>query len=141
MEQQQLYEQFHLDEPWDSPHNIQLLEQIPPVYVDPSVPAPPGNTVFQLPVGQDLMFQETGERRFRDVIDGLSNTIMAVESSRADAVPWTKPQDLEIELVNPLAKNPNMDCTGVIAKTIDLDLFRALLTPAGKEVIDQRRNF
>ena len=27
-----LYEQFHLDEPWDSPHNKLLLDQMPNVY-------------------------------------------------------------------------------------------------------------
>ena len=27
IEQQALYEQFHLDEPWDSDHNIKLLDR------------------------------------------------------------------------------------------------------------------
>src|SRR5438874_420269 len=27
-----LYNQFHLDEPWDSPHNIVLLDRMPDVY-------------------------------------------------------------------------------------------------------------
>src|SRR5262249_21275015 len=30
--QKPLYDQFRLDEPWDSPHNIRLLERIPPVF-------------------------------------------------------------------------------------------------------------
>jgi RNA polymerase sigma factor (sigma-70 family) len=30
--QDKLYRQFHLDEPWDSPHNKQLLKAIPPIY-------------------------------------------------------------------------------------------------------------
>jgi tRNA A-37 threonylcarbamoyl transferase component Bud32 len=28
----ELYRQFHLDEPWDSPHNHALLDQMPPVF-------------------------------------------------------------------------------------------------------------
>ena len=32
LEQKALYDRFHHDEPWDSPHNITLLEQMPQVY-------------------------------------------------------------------------------------------------------------
>ena len=35
IEQAALYEQFHLDEPWDSPHNLKLLNGMPPVYRHP----------------------------------------------------------------------------------------------------------
>ena len=38
LEQQPLYEQFHLDEPWDSPHNKTLIEQMPQVYAIPGSP-------------------------------------------------------------------------------------------------------
>ena len=31
----QLYQQFHLDEPWDSDHNKQLIEKMPAVFVAP----------------------------------------------------------------------------------------------------------
>ena len=30
-----LFEEFHQDEPWDSPHNIKLLPQMPKIYFDP----------------------------------------------------------------------------------------------------------
>ena len=33
-----LYEQFHLDEPWDSEHNRQLIAKMPTSYLDPSSP-------------------------------------------------------------------------------------------------------
>src|SRR5690348_6194553 len=32
LEQQRLYEQFHLDEPWDSEHNKQFLKETPSGY-------------------------------------------------------------------------------------------------------------
>lgn len=148
IEQQELYGQFHLDEPWDSPHNIKLLEQMPEVYVDPSVVVAPGHTVFQVPQGDGLMFEETGERRFRDVLDGLSNTIMAVESSRDAAVPWTQPADLEFEMTDLLGKTGNTHQGGFhvlmgdgavifLTNSIELGLFTALLTRNGKEEIGQ----
>ena len=49
VEENQLYERFHLDEPWDSPHNIQLLSEMPSIYVCPSVDLQPGYTVYQVP--------------------------------------------------------------------------------------------
>ena len=146
VEQSELYEQFHLDEPWDSPHNIKLLDQMPEIYVDPSTVLEPGYTVFQLPQGEGLMFEESGERKFRDVMDGTSNTIMVVESSMDAAVPWTKPADLEIDMAAPLARTGNFHQGGFhvvmasgavifLTTSIDLELFRALLTRAGKEII------
>lgn len=35
LEQKWLFDQFHHDEPWDSPHNIKLLPLMPKVYLDP----------------------------------------------------------------------------------------------------------
>jgi hypothetical protein len=71
---------------------------------------------------------------------------MVVESSMDAAVPWTKPADLEIDMVDPLAKTGNVHQGGFhvvmadgavifLTNSIDLELFRALLTRAGKEVI------
>ena len=36
---QSLYDEFHLDEPWDSPHNLALAAQMPDVFRCPSLPA------------------------------------------------------------------------------------------------------
>ncbi|MEM6470354.1 MAG: DUF1559 domain-containing protein, partial [Planctomycetota bacterium] len=91
IEEQELYEQFHLDEPWDSAHNSSLIAKMPAVYSDPATSLPQGLTIYQRPVGEKTMFQEGEERRFRDVLDGLSNTIMGMEVAASSAVEWTKP--------------------------------------------------
>ncbi len=146
IEQQALYERFHLDEPWDSPHNSQLIPLMPKTYVDPSVPGEPGYTVFQMPIGEKVMFPDKGQRKFRDVLDGLSNTIMVVEASRNEMVPWTKPDDLQLDLSNPLPQLGNTHQGGFhvllgdgavkfVASSIDLELLRALFTYQGKEVV------
>lgn len=36
LEHRALYEQFHVDEPWDSPHNKKLLNRMPDVYRSPT---------------------------------------------------------------------------------------------------------
>lgn len=48
LEQQALYEEFRLDEPWDSPHNLALLPQMPAVYANAALPAVASETTFQL---------------------------------------------------------------------------------------------
>ncbi|MFL5340427.1 MAG: DUF1559 domain-containing protein [Gemmataceae bacterium] len=98
MEQDNLYKQFHLDEPWDSDHNIKLIQQMPKIYMLPNdakkheLPS----TYYQVFVGETAAFDwKKGRVLPRDFPDGLSNTVWLVEA--ADAVPWTKPADLEYD--------------------------------------------
>ena len=37
LEESKLYDEFHLDEAWDSDHNIQLLSKMPPIYSCPNL--------------------------------------------------------------------------------------------------------
>ena len=48
LEQNDLYKQFHLDEPWDSPHNLALARSMPEVYGDSGHPelAREGKTTY-----------------------------------------------------------------------------------------------
>jgi hypothetical protein len=85
-----LYEQLKLDEPWDSKHNRKLLAKIPAVFASPRVRlAGKGKTVYQVFTGPNAVFGAPNLPRIASITDGLSNTILAVESSTA--VPWTKP--------------------------------------------------
>ena len=36
VEQRRLYDEFHTEEPWDSPHNRKLIARMPEVYEDES---------------------------------------------------------------------------------------------------------
>ena len=57
-QQQALYDEFHLDEPWDSPHNKALIAKMPAVYACPSVPglAESGKTTYLGPRGEKTIF-------------------------------------------------------------------------------------
>src|SRR5215470_13169211 len=60
IEENRLYEQFHLDEPWDSPHNIALLPRMPHAYAAPGSKAkkiPPHHTVCHVFVGKGTPFE------------------------------------------------------------------------------------
>jgi hypothetical protein len=109
IEEIDLYNAFHHDEPWDSPHNIKLLPRIPKTYVMPGEePGAQGLTKYQVftapfnPAGggPTTMFQRPDGVRIADITDGTSNTITVVEA--ANGVPWTKPEDLPFDLNRPL---------------------------------------
>lgn len=94
-----LFEKFHLDEPWDSPHNIQLLELMPENYAIRDIPAPiPYGTYYRALVGAGATFDPARSRpvTLADLKDGRSGTLMIVEA--AEAVPWTKPDEISCDV-------------------------------------------
>ncbi|MEX2170959.1 MAG: DUF1559 domain-containing protein [Pirellulales bacterium] len=147
---QGLYEQFHLDEPWDSEHNKQLIAKMPQVYLCPSshLNQADGKTTYVAPVGDELIFDGTKDgARLQRITDGTSKTIMLVDASDDAAVVWTKPDDLEYDAENPLkgltGHHPGIFNAGyadgsvrAISLDIDLDMLRALFTKDGGEVIN-----
>lgn len=99
LEEEELYKKFHLDEPWDSPHNLALLPLMPNCYRMPNYgrAAPVGYTYFQLFVGPGAVF-EMGMKRTLGMVtvgDGLSSTVIA--SLASTPVPWTQPVDISVQ--------------------------------------------
>lgn len=146
IEQAELYNEFHLDEPWDSEHNLKLLDRMPNIYADPSLKLPPGMTIYQVPTGDGLLFEPSAVVKFAQVTDGTSNTIAAFEANAEVAVPWTKPADAKIDPANPLAVMAKHRPGGFnaafadgsvrfISSQIDPQMLWALLTRAGGEVV------
>jgi hypothetical protein len=96
IEQEALYRQFKLDEPWDSDHNKKLIGKMPEVYKAPArAAAGPGETFYQVFAGPKTLFPTPAEKvRFTHILDGTSNTFLLAEAGKS--VPWTKPEDIEI---------------------------------------------
>jgi hypothetical protein len=102
LEEGALFEEFHLDEPWDSEHNKRLIGRMPATLRSPKSVAEPGMTTYQAVVGDDTVIaQGTEPNRFANIRDGLSNTIMFIETSDDEAVIWTKPDDFEYDEMKP----------------------------------------
>ena len=92
-----LYSQIKLDEPWDSPNNRRIAETVVPVFSCPSegeTISP--NTDYMAIVGPGTVFQGKEPVPFRDVTDGLSNTLAVVEVHDS-GVSWMAPVDLNLE--------------------------------------------
>jgi hypothetical protein len=115
-----LYQQFKLDEPWDSPHNSKLLDRMPTTYADPRQsggmthktvyrgfsspgavfekrpPRRPGAPFAGGPVDANARFNLAGFK------DPLAHTILVVAA--AEPVEWTKPDDLDAVAGKPFPK-------------------------------------
>ena len=102
--QQALYNEFHLDEPWDSPHNNALIARMPAAFACPSDPAASpttnGLTTYRVLVGPGTLFEGDQGQGIASVIDGTAVTLAVVESTQA--VPWTKPDELAYDPGGPL---------------------------------------
>jgi hypothetical protein len=149
MEQMKLYNQFRLDEPWDSEHNRKLIDQMPELYTDPNPTVRAaigdrGRTTVVAPRAEGTVFGGRDGIKHSDIKDGGSNTILAVEVVPERAVVWTKPDDWEVDLSNPLNGVKRSDREGFVAawgdghasfipNDADAEEFRGNLTYAGGE--------
>ena len=116
-----LYSQFKLDEPWDSEHNKKLLPHMPKVFRSPVQGAgPQSETYFQGFAGPGAGFEAGKKLAIMDFADGTSNTIMLAEAG--PPVPWTKPADRPYDPKKPLARDG-----------------RAVLGPVHHRVLGRRR--
>ncbi|MEZ6140294.1 MAG: DUF1559 domain-containing protein [Zavarzinella sp.] len=98
IEQENLWRQFKMDEPWDSKHNLAVVEKygMPKVYANPRVKVKENYTTYLMLDGKGTLGESAvGKKMFRDITDGLSNTLLTVESSRGAF--WTQPQDIPID--------------------------------------------
>ena len=154
-----LYERFNHDEPWDSPHNIQLVTEMPLFFESPELDLPMGYTVYQVPYTdiittpspQDLaMFDTSGEAvTFKQITDGSSSTIMVMEVDEAAAVEWTKPADWEYDPSDPKHDLGNSNPRFIIVSFVDgsthrlpADIspeeFKAMITRSAGDAVQMR---
>ncbi|MBI1324737.1 DUF1559 domain-containing protein [bacterium] len=98
LDENQLYSEFHLDEPWDSEHNKALITKMPAIFACPKShhPVSEGKTCYQVPHGKGTILSGENGGRLQDFTDGTTRTIMAVETGDESAVIWTKPDDWQV---------------------------------------------
>ena len=119
--QQKLYQQFHLDEPWDSEHNKQFIAQMPDVFSTRNGQSPADfHTCLLAPITENSVFGSRSlPTRIQDVTDGTSNTLLLVEAHVSKAVIWTKPEDLVIDVAVPILSLAPESTTGFWVSYVD----------------------
>lgn len=145
MDEEALYDQFHLDEPWDSPHNKALIDKMPAVFRNPDL-ASTTKTNYLAVAGEGTLFDGEEGTRFSEVLDGTSNTIMMIEVDEDHAVTWTRPDDWEYEADGEFEGlgrlRPGIVQIGISDGSVhtltreNLDRVRGMFTKAGGERVD-----
>jgi hypothetical protein len=143
-----LYKEFHLDEPWDSEHNRKLIDRMPNVFKSPSLQVKhDGRTGYVVPVGPGTVFEGPEGMGFRDITDGTSNTIGALEVAEKERVVWTQPADWDFDPAKPSAglTTPYAEqllvlfCDGsvrLLKWPMDAERLRRLMTRNGGERVE-----
>jgi hypothetical protein len=148
IEQKALYDRLHLEEPWDSPHNVKLLKEMPRDYAAPHGAMQPGpsHTYWHVFVGESTAFTGAQGLRYpQDIPDGPENTILFVLGG--PAVLWTKPDDIVYGPDIPLPNLYNVRPRGFFAAMCDARTYfvekgvsernvRAAITRNGAEKLD-----
>jgi len=147
LEEQELYQEFHLDEPWNSPHNMQLLVRMPASYAPPPRKAsklPAYHTYCRVFIGPGTLFEHPEGNTLASITDGTSRTLFVVEAG--EPVPWTMPEGLAYDPNGPLPDltGPFHDgfrvtfadgSRGFIRKDVSEAMLRALITRNGGESV------
>jgi uncharacterized protein DUF1559 len=146
--QDALYKKFHLNEPWDSPHNVQMIAEMPEAFVAPGGDArldKQGKTRFLAISGDETVFGKNDVMLYSHIPDGPSRTIWLVVVDPDQAVEWTKPQDWKFDPNDPfhgMGKSGRLAvgvCDGIAqcfaVGEITPDAFKAWVTPNGGETL------
>src|SRR5262245_45684456 len=106
LDQKVLYRTYRFDEPWDGPNNRKLHDIALKIYSCPSrdEKQPKTDTSYVVVVGPQTMWPGERSSKVAEITDGLSNTIMLVESHNS-GIHWMEPRDLHV-LQMPSVTNP-----------------------------------
>lgn len=136
-----LYSQFHLDEPWDSDHNLALLPNMPIVFGDGSGTG--HQTRIQTITGPRIVpSDDFGNVAFIDnedgprlsqIVDGANNTILLMQAGPDRAIPWTQPLDAAFDYSNPITTAGQISAKGLSVVMFDGSVYRLPATMESAE--------
>lgn len=140
-----LYSQIDLTTPWDSPRNAALSQQVVGAY---SYDGNSTITDYVVVTGPDTIFDDSKPMTMQGILDGTSNTLLAVEVSNS-GISWMEPRDLTIDewtravAVGPSPGRPPQGYNVALGDgsvrfleySLDSRQLRALATRAGGELI------
>jgi Protein of unknown function (DUF1559) len=153
IEQDKLYKQFKLDEPWDSENNKKLIPLMPRTYAPPGTDGKAGLTYYRSiggpntvlpPVKRGTPGQPAIGVSMIQIPDGTANTMIVLEAGQP--IEWTRPDDLEYVPGKPLPAVGGLFGDGLhiatadgfarflAKKSVTPELIKGLITVNGGEV-------
>lgn len=93
---QEIFERYDFTKPWNSPANMALAAEAPGVYANPLESGSSNKTSYMVVTGPGTLFEGAKNISFRNVIDGLSNTLLVAEVANSKTI-WTEPRDLDVD--------------------------------------------
>ncbi len=142
-----LYNEFKLNEPWNSPHNKKLLARMPKIYAPPGMTTrEPYSTYYQVLVGPHAAFEQHQALSLHDFTNGTSSVLLIVEGGCA--VPWTKPADLHFAVDEPIPELGGLfpeifhaafadGWVMPLSKKLDAETLRRLIMRDGGQPVDR----
>jgi hypothetical protein len=144
-----LYSNFRLDQPFDSPNNLEQMQRMPAEFASPSSDAAIGNqTNYVLITGSGTLFPPEGPLSPRNLDDP---TLLLVETRHGMAT-WTEPGDIDISRGLRPGTRPLQDLGGLfkdsftavsvsgegfrIPMTVPTSVLDSLVSPNGGEKVD-----
>jgi Protein of unknown function (DUF1559) len=98
-EEQALFRQFNVDEPWDGPTNKPLIARMPKVYNSGRPGSAEGFTYYRGFSHEGAIFEKPARPEFpmkipiAAIVDGLAGTIMVIDAG--ESAEWTRPLDID----------------------------------------------
>jgi len=145
LEQQAVYDQLDLSKPWDDPINKAVFDKanLHNLYQCPSANIAAGQTTYLAIVGPDTCLQPTTSHAFGEITDGTSRTLMVMEFTADQAVPWMSPRDATPAMVCTFGKSKKHSHPGgaqavfadgstrFLSAELPPDVLQALITASG----------
>jgi prepilin-type processing-associated H-X9-DG protein len=110
LESNSFYNKYRFDEPWNGPQNASLSGSMTWPWSCPSSNSRPGDTNYILVTGPRTLFPaDNRSRKFDDISDGLSNTLLVGEMD-PPAIHWLEPRDLDFATLTLQLNSRNRPC-------------------------------
>ena len=148
IEQHAVYEQYDFSQPWNSPSNSKLADQMPQMYAFHETYRPGlTETNYLAVVGKETIWPGSVARASLDVSDDRETTILLVEN-HGQKVHWMEPRDLDFntmdfQINSPAGVSSVYEDPAVVTDSgqvyrlgdVSKETLRAFLTANGGEVV------
>lgn len=135
MEYGHIHDKYRFNEPWDSEHNSRITSEMPDVFRFPGAPKDSTTSGIYFFTGEKTAFPKGKQSEFTDIIDGTSNTILAVQSD--EEIHWAKPQDIEYDSDDPEAAEKLMKRLAGTQENIIAAFFDGSVRQIHRSLVDQ----